>query len=110
MAGCTHCLAVVTVAVLVAPQSPLVAWAGYAQAVPFIFLGLFIPITPGGLGQREALFTALLGALGVSEAHALSASIVSSALAIFVALLGGVILLVESLLARFRKPAVGTSS
>ncbi len=63
----------------------------YFTVIPMIMSMSAIPITPGGLGIREGLSVALLGAMDVNSAHALSMSLMVYALTLLWSLIGGLI-------------------
>ena len=80
-----------------APEASIRAIAG---VTPLAMLGTFIPLTPGGFGQREAIFVELYGISGVMANEAVAASLLwfaSSLVAIAIGLVLGTI-------ERFRAP------
>lgn len=80
---------------------PLVALDGGSlllsclRTVPAIVLVTYIPLTPGGVGQREIAFATLFGRTAVPAAAAVTASLMVFSLSMFLALLGGLVLLYE---------------
>lgn len=91
----TQILVIVTVALLLRRLDVNASFATCARVVPAIVLVTSIPLTPGGVGQREIAFVEFFRPTGVAPAHALAASLLTFALVIALALLGGVVLLVE---------------
>ena len=73
---------------------------GHAMAivigVPLVHVLSMMPITIGGLGLREGLFVAILGALGVAQDVALGLAMQWLASSVAFALAGGVIALLSS--------------
>lgn len=65
----------------------------YLAVIPLIMSVSAIPITPGGLGIREGLAVAMLGAMGVSSVQALPLSLMVYALTLVWSLAGGIIFL-----------------
>ncbi len=90
---------VVCVFFLLRPLSPIVTFGLCARVVPAIILVTYIPITPGGLGQREAAFTGLFGLAGVPGTMAVAASLLFFAEIVAVSVLGGLCLAAERLAA-----------
>ncbi len=93
---CVYCL--------LSPLSPNATLAVCARVVPAIILVTYVPITPGGLGQREAAFTALFGLAGVAGAMAVAASLLYFAEIVGVSVLGGLCLAAERLAAARGRP------
>lgn len=63
----------ITVNVLLARGLGLATpWAVVASAVPLVLLAAQVPITPGGIGVREAGYVYFLGRVGVAEEAALA--------------------------------------
>ena len=95
---------VVCVFFLLRPLSPVATFGVCARVVPAIILVTYIPITPGGLGQREAAFTGLFGLAGVPGAMAVAASLLFFAEIVGVSVLGGLCLAAERLAAARGRP------
>jgi len=91
----TQVLVIVSVAMLIAPLDAAATPAVCARVVPAIVLVTTVPLTPGGVGQREVAFVELFRAAGVVPASALAASLLTFGLVVGLALVGGVVLLVE---------------
>lgn len=70
-----------------------IGFIDYLTIVPIILSISAIPITPGGLGIREGLSVALLGAFGIITAKALPLSLMVYFSALVWSLLGGIIFL-----------------
>jgi uncharacterized membrane protein YbhN (UPF0104 family) len=85
--------------------SPGASLIGCFRAAPVVLLLLFVPLTPGGVGQREALFIELYGTAHVVAAAAVAASLLTFAAGIAVALLGVVCLFWERM-ARGRRASL----
>lgn len=77
----------------VAPE-PL-PWARLAWTFPVIAVVASFPVTIGGLGTREGAAIALFGMYGVAPHHAVAASLLSFAMNLGWAVLGGLVLLWE---------------
>ena len=71
---------------------------------PVVILLSYIPVTPGALGQREALFAYFFGMAGVPEAAAVAASLLFFSTLIFQGILGGILVLVEGFRTARRGP------
>jgi len=100
-----HVLLIV-VAVLLARGLGLSApWPAVAAAVPLVMLAAQVPITPGGIGVREAGFVYFLGRVGVAEEAALALALGWAALLYLVGLLAALGLLGD----RDRGAAAATS-
>jgi uncharacterized membrane protein YbhN (UPF0104 family) len=65
--------------------------AGYIAVIPLILSLASIPLTPGGLGVREALAVTMLGALGVARESALSLSLLVYGAALVWSAVGGLV-------------------
>jgi uncharacterized membrane protein YbhN (UPF0104 family) len=76
---------------LVHALEPGVRLADSLVIVPLSAATAFFPLTVGGAGVREAAFTALYAAVGVSEAAAFAGSICLFGVQLFVAGLGGIV-------------------
>ncbi len=90
-----HALVVVCVASLIMPLSSAATYSVCARTVPPVILLAYIPITPGGIGQREAAFVHFFGLAGVPAEAALTASLLYFAIMMSFAAVGGVVLAIE---------------
>ncbi len=88
-------LVVVCIAALLMPLSSSATFGVCARIVPAVILVTYIPLTPGGLGQREAAFAHFFGTAGVAREASVTASLLFFASMLGVSLLGGVILAIE---------------
>ncbi len=88
-------LIVLCVAPLLMPLSQSATLAVCARIVPAVILVTYIPLTPGGLGQREAAFAHFFGAAGVAREASVTASLLFFAVLLGVSLLGGLVLAIE---------------
>lgn len=70
-------------------------WTAICATVPLVLLAAQIPITPGGLGVREAGYVLFLGRLGVGEERALALALSWAALLYLVGLLAALGLLAD---------------
>lgn len=95
---------VVCVFFLLRPLSSAATFGVCARVVPAIILVTYIPITPGGLGQREAAFTGLFGLAGVPGTVAVAASLLFFAELVGVSVVGGLCLAAERLAASRGRP------
>lgn len=95
---------VICVFFLLRPLSPIATFGLCARVVPAIILVTYIPVTPGGLGQREAAFRALFGLAGVPGTMAVAASLLFFAEIVGVSVLGGLCLAAERLAASRGQP------
>jgi uncharacterized membrane protein YbhN (UPF0104 family) len=91
----THATVVATVAILIAPLAPTATLAVCARVVPAIVLVTFVPLTPGGLGQREGAFVYFFSLVHVPWEPAIAASLLYFAVFVALALAGGLVLLYE---------------
>lgn len=91
----TQGAAVLSVLSLLVPLAPAADVSGCFRVAPLVILLVFVPLTPGGVGQREAVFMQLFGLVGAPPSAAVAASIGSFALGLVVAALGGARLLWE---------------
>jgi hypothetical protein len=88
-----HVLLII-VAVLLARGLGLTApWPAIAAAVPLVLLASQVPITPGGIGVREAGFVYFLGRVGIAEEPALALALGWAALLYLIGLLAALGLL-----------------
>ncbi len=69
--------------------------AAVCAAVPLVLLAAQVPITPGGVGVREAGFVFFLGRVGVEESQALALALTFFALLLVIGLVAGVGLLMD---------------
>jgi uncharacterized membrane protein YbhN (UPF0104 family) len=86
---------VLTVAALLGPLAPAATLAVCARVVPAIVLITYIPLTPGGLGQREAAFVHFFGLVHIEREAAMAASLLFFAVMLALSVLGGLVLLYE---------------
>lgn len=97
-----HLLTIVAIVSFIhsmAPAAPLMAIAG---VTPLAMLGTFIPLTPGGFGQREAIFVELYGIVGVGANEAVAASLLWFATALLAIATGLVLGTIERVRAQER--------
>ncbi len=66
-------------------------FAEYVAVIPVILSLAAIPITPGGLGVREALSVTMLGALGVASERSLSLSLLVYGVSVVWSAVGGLV-------------------
>lgn len=97
-------LVVASVAPLIVPLSDHATFTVCARIVPAVVLVTYIPLTPGGLGQREAAFAHFFGTAGVPREASVTASLLFFAVSLSMALLGGLVLAAERLAARRSSP------
>ncbi len=88
-------LVVLSVALLVQPLAPAVTLVVCARVVPAIILTTYVPLTPGGLGQRELVFKYMFGLVGVAPDAAVATSLLFFAMLMGLSALGGMCLLAE---------------
>jgi uncharacterized membrane protein YbhN (UPF0104 family) len=86
---------VASIAALLAPLSANATLSACARVVPPIILVTYLPLTPGGLGQREAAFAHFFGLVHVEREAAVAASLLYFAVYLCTALLGGLLLAIE---------------
>jgi uncharacterized membrane protein YbhN (UPF0104 family) len=84
-----------TIYALIAPLASAATVFACARAVPAIVLITYIPLTPGGLGQREAAFKHFFGIVGVESDAAVAASLLFFGVFLTCSLAGGAVLLWE---------------
>lgn len=70
-----HSISATAVVMFVHAMAPHAAIRGVVAVTPLAMLLTFIPLTPGGFGQREAIFVQLYGLAGVSPNEAVAASL-----------------------------------
>lgn len=73
--------------------------AGCIQVMPLAILLTYIPLTPGGIAQREAIYAYLFAFAGVAPAIAVAVSLLFFAAQMAMAALGGLVHFAEKLLA-----------
>lgn len=95
---------VASVAPLLMPLSEHATFTVCARIVPAVVLVTYIPLTPGGLGQREAAFAHFFGTAGVAREASVTASLLFFAVSLSMALIGGLVLAAERLAARRSSP------
>jgi len=81
-------VSIVYVWVLALAWAPDAELHQYLQVVPFAFLATFIPITPGAMGQREAVFVWLFAFVGLAPAQAVLLALCIAGLGYVTVLLG----------------------
>lgn len=85
----TQSLMVLTLAAIVAPLRPDPPFFDWILALPTIILLTFVPLTPGGIGQREFVFVSFLEPLGITASDATAASLVTMMVTFTNAAIGG---------------------
>lgn len=65
----------------------------YLLVVPIVMSLAAVPITPGGLGTREAFAVIMFGALGVTAAESISMSLLYYAVSLSWSMVGGIVFL-----------------
>jgi uncharacterized membrane protein YbhN (UPF0104 family) len=95
LSAVTQFCVVLTVAALIAPLAPTATLLVCSRVVPAIILVTYVPLTPGGLGQREAAFVALFGLVHVEPAAAVAASLLYFGVFLSASVVGGVVVLWE---------------
>lgn len=83
-----HLLTIVAIVVFIHSMAPDVSLLAIAGVTPLAMLGTFIPLTPGGFGQREAIFVELYGIAGVGANEAVASSLLWFASALLAIALG----------------------
>lgn len=73
---------------------------GCVQVMPLAILLTYIPLTPGGIAQREAIYAYLYAFAGVAPAVAVAVSLLFFAAQMAMAAIGGLVHLGEKLLAK----------
>ena len=86
---------VVSVALLIRRLSAAAGLVVCARVVPGVILFTYVPLTPGGVGQREWAFAYLFGQAGVAREAAVATSLLFFALMMSLAALGGLSLVGE---------------
>jgi uncharacterized membrane protein YbhN (UPF0104 family) len=87
--------AVLAVSAVLLPLAPEVTIGICARIVPVILLITHVPLTPGGIGQREAAFVHFLGLIHVEREAALATSLLFFAVTLTLSATGGLVLLTE---------------
>jgi uncharacterized membrane protein YbhN (UPF0104 family) len=70
------------------------------QMAPLVVLLTYLPLTPGGVGQREVIYIELFGLVGVSASAALAASVIVFVLSVAMSAIGALCLMLEPSAAR----------
>jgi uncharacterized protein (TIRG00374 family) len=70
-----HSLTITVIVAFVPAMAPSAPLGAVVAVTPLAILLTFIPLTPGGFGQREAIFVELYGLAGVSPDEAVAASL-----------------------------------
>lgn len=91
----TQGFVVMAIAVLIRRLASHLTLTVCARIVPAIILVTYIPLTPGGLGQREAAFVTLFGRAGVAPATAVISSLLYMGVTMVFTAIGGIVLLGE---------------
>ncbi len=100
-----HVLLIATAVLLGRALGIAAPWPAIAAAVPLVMLAAQVPITPGGIGVREASFVWFLGRVGVAEEPALALALAWAAILYLVGLLAAFGLLGDRGPARSDAPA-----
>ncbi len=95
MSVLTQLLTLLCVALMLHPLPFLHAVSVALMFGPAVILLSYIPVTPGALGQREALFAYFFGMAGVPQVAAVAASLLFFSTFIFQGILGGILVLTE---------------
>jgi uncharacterized membrane protein YbhN (UPF0104 family) len=106
---CTQICAALACAVLVIYAAPAADPVAVIRLAPFVVLLTFIPLTPGGFGQREAVFAATFALAGAPEDASVVAGLALFAVGLPIALAGAACLALERL-GVFVEPAFDSSS
>ncbi len=88
LAGCYHALQIASMILLGRSLEMPVAATTLALFVPLANVAGMIPITVSGIGVREAVYVALLGAVGVAAESALALGLLGSGLVLAAGLIG----------------------
>jgi glycosyltransferase 2 family protein len=70
-----HALTLAVISMFVHTMAPGAPIRALVAIAPLAMLLTFVPLTPGGFGQREAVFVQLFGLAGVSASEAVAASL-----------------------------------
>ena len=86
-----HSLTITAIVAFVHAMAPGASLLAIGSITPLAMLLVFVPLTPGGFGQREAIFVQLYGLAGITPDEAVAASLLwfSSS---FVSLVVGLVL------------------
>ena len=106
---CTQICVALACAVLVIYAAPVADPVMVIRLAPFVVLLTFIPLTPGGFGQREAVFAATFALAGAPEDASVVAGLALFAVGLPIALAGAACLALERL-GVFVEPAFDSSS
>jgi len=99
----TQGLVALAIAVIVRALAPEVSMLALGCTLPVAILLMYLPLTPGAIGQREAVFVYLLSTIGVPAATALASSLLYFVLSLGIAATGGLCLLGERLAVQRRE-------
>lgn len=91
----TQVAAITAMAIPVMALAPSLTLVTAFRILPVIILFTYIPLTPGGLGQREVAFVTLFGTVGVAREASLASSLLVFAANMALAASGGLCLLAE---------------
>jgi uncharacterized membrane protein YbhN (UPF0104 family) len=91
----TQTAAITAMAIPVLGLAPSLGVIAAFRIIPVIILFTYIPLTPGGLGQREVAFVTLFGTVGVAREASLASSLLVFAAYMALAATGGLCLLAE---------------
>lgn len=86
---------ILAIATLIGRLSTAATLLVCARITPAIILFTYIPLTPGGLGQREWAFVTLFNQVGVAPSASLAASLLYFGISLSVSAVGGLALLSE---------------
>lgn len=93
----THLLTALSGFAIVRGLHPTAALADALVFVPLSMATVYLPISVGGAGVREAAFAGLYGTVGVAESTAVAASLVMFGIQLVVSAVGGILLLLQPL-------------
>jgi glycosyltransferase 2 family protein len=96
----TQAFIVTCIASLVIPLAPHMTLMVCARVVPAIILTTYVPLTPGGIGQREVVFRYMFGLVGVAGDVAVAVSLLFFAELMTLSGVGGLFLLAERIAAK----------
>ncbi|MEZ4393933.1 MAG: lysylphosphatidylglycerol synthase transmembrane domain-containing protein [Polyangiales bacterium] len=98
MSVLTQVAAITAMAIPVMGLAPSLSLVTAFRIIPVIILFTYIPLTPGGLGQREVAFVTLFGTVGIPREISLASSLLVFAAYMSLAATGGLCLLAERVL------------
>jgi uncharacterized membrane protein YbhN (UPF0104 family) len=98
----TQVSSIASLAVVVRALAPAAAPRAVLAVSPAVVLLTFVPLTPAGIGQREAVFSMVYAQAGVEAAVAVAASLTTFSIGLLFPLVGGVLALNEYLRAAAR--------